>query len=133
MRVERELSQVRQQYHFRQTPAGLFVWDVNRLIELAKSHSPFEKPLDEISELNEAYWFDEHDKVTCEDVIIHAKLIDAANLSYPIILCHEGRVMDGMHRVCKARILDMKTIRAVQFIQPIKPHYVDVAPEELPY
>ena len=45
----------------------------------------------------------------------HARLIDAADLSFPIILSADGRVMDGMHRVAKAALPGHETIAAVQF------------------
>ncbi len=53
--------------------------------------------------------------MTVKEVAQHAKLIDQTDLSFPIILCHEGRVMDGMHRVAKAHLLGLLTINAVQF------------------
>ena len=43
------------------------------------------------------------------------QLIQQADLTYPIILCSQGRLMDGMHRVGKAKILGKDTISAVQF------------------
>ena len=35
-------------------------------------------------------------------VVEHTALILEADLAYPIILGHDGRVMDGMHRVARA-------------------------------
>ena len=63
----------------------------------------------------------------------HARLIDAADLSLPIILSSDGRVMDGMHRVAKAALLGHETIAAVQFATNLESDFVDVQPEELPY
>ncbi len=56
-----------------------------------------------------------------------------ANLSHPIVLSQDGRVMDGMHRVCRALIEGRKTIRAVRFEVDPEPDYVGVDPDELPY
>ena len=47
-------------------------------------------------------------------------------MAHPIILSSEGRVMDGMHRVCKALIDKSATVSAVQFAQNPEPDYVDV-------
>lgn len=125
---------MRQQYHFRQSEQGLQAWDVFRLIRLSEALPVFDMPLANIKELDEAFWYDLGGaKPTCRNILEHASLINNADLSYPIILCHEGRVMDGMHRVCKAEMLGHSTIRAVQFIHALAPDYIGVAPEALPY
>ncbi|MFC0172103.1 hypothetical protein [Vibrio comitans] len=91
-------------------------------------------PLDTIQELDEAFWYDLGGaKPTCRNIAEHAKLIQQTDLKYPIILCHEGRVMDGMHRVCKALMQGATHIMAVQFAKPIPPHFIDVDPETLTY
>ena len=63
----------------------------------------------------------------------HARLIEAVDLCYPIILSSEGRVMDGMHRVAKAAMLGHVTIDALQFKEDPEPDYIDVPLDELPY
>jgi len=63
----------------------------------------------------------------------HARLIQAVDLSYPIILCSAGRVMDGMHRVAKAAMLGHFTIEAFQFQEDPGPDYIDVPLDDLPY
>ncbi len=125
---------MRQQYHFRQSPQGLLAWDVFRLIELAKDQPVIDLPLTQIQELDEAFWYDLGGATpTCRNVAEHAKLINQADLSYPIILCAQGRVMDGMHRVCKAQMLGHATIKAVRLAQDVEPDYVGVEPDDLPY
>ena len=59
--------------------------------------------------------------------------MEAADLSFPIILSSDGRVMDGMHRVAKAVLLARSTIKAVQFRDDPEPDYVGVSPDDLPY
>ena len=71
--------------------------------------------------------------VPSEEIAQHAKQIYEADLSYPIILCPEGRVMDGMHRVCKAFLEAHTTILAVRFAKLHEPDYVGKQPDELPY
>lgn len=86
---------MRKQYHFRKSEFGLLAWDVHRLIDLTKDNDQFEIPISEIEELNESYWFD-GESLTCKDLLAHMLLIEAADLSYPIILCPNGPV-DGWH------------------------------------
>jgi hypothetical protein len=63
----------------------------------------------------------------------HARLIQETDLSYPIILSADGRVMDGMHRVAQAYIKRSEAIEAVQFAIDPEPDFVDVDPDSLPY
>ena len=125
---------MRQQYQFRKSANGLLAWDVFRLIKLSKELKVENISLSEISELDEAYWFDANKAVpTCRNIAEHAQLINEADLSYPIVLCSEGRVMDGMHRICKAEMQGRQSIKAVRFKVYIEPDFVGVNPDELPY
>ena len=122
-----------QQYHFRQSEQGLLAWDVLKLIRLSQGFTVKHIPLSTIRELDENYWYGLGDEPISRDIAKHAKQIYEADLSYPIILCAEGRVMDGMHRVCKAFIEGRETIAAVQFDEPIAPDHIGKQPDELPY
>lgn len=125
---------LRPQYHFRNSERGLLAWDVRSLIKRASDLSPVEVPLIEILELEEPYWFDfEGDIPTCRKIAEHARLISEADLSYPVIVDHEGRIMDGMHRVCKAFNVGLKTIAAYRLPELPEPDFVGVRPEDLPY
>jgi hypothetical protein len=95
--------QLRAQYHSRMLPQGMCVWDIRRLVELSRSLAIERVPLSAIRELDEPYWDGDNDqRLTCRDVAAHARLISECDLSFPVILSSDGRVMDGMHRVCKA-------------------------------
>lgn len=124
---------IRPQYHFRASPDGLLAWDVRILLQLASDLTPRYVALDTISELNEPYWHDDYTRMTSKDIADHAKLIADADLSYPIVLCHEGRLMDGMHRVCKAYLQGRTHIKAVRFTAYVPPHHVGKTPEQLSY
>ena len=124
---------LRQQYHFRESDKGLLAWDVLKLIELSKEFEVVQVSLSEIRELKEVYWFGLGAIPITEDIAEHAKLIYEADMSYPVILCPEGRVMDGMHRVCKALIEAHDTIPAVRFNELHEPDYIGKQPDELPY
>jgi hypothetical protein len=66
--------------------------------------------------LDEVCWFGGplNLRPTCRSVAEHARDIYEADLSYPIILSPKGDVMGGMHRICKAFLLGMEEIDAVQ-------------------
>lgn len=63
----------------------------------------------------------------------HVRLIQEADMSFPIILSSDGRVMDGRHRVAKAMLEGHETIEAVKFSQDPEPDYEDVQPDDLAY
>ena len=86
-----------------------------------------------IRELDEAYWFDHGYAPTCRAVAEHARLINEADLSFPIILSADGRVMDGMHRVAKALIQNVDDLPAKRFARDPAPDHVGVGPDDLPY
>jgi len=123
---------MRRQYHSRYVGGRNLIWDVHRLVELTQSYPVQQVPLSSISELDELFWFDGVD-ATCRAVALHAKLIMETDLAYPIILSSQGRVMDGMHRVCKALLENNPTIAAVQFQQDPEPDYIDADIDALPY
>jgi hypothetical protein len=125
---------MRKQYHFRPSARGFNAWDVDRLVKLTRDFPRLQVSLDAIRELDETFWFGGGDATpTCRAVIEHARLIEATDLRFPIILSSSGRVMDGMHRVGKALLQGRASIQAVQFADDPEPDYVDVHPNELPY
>lgn len=124
---------MRQQYHFRPSSNGFFAWDVKRLVERSATLPIQSVALDQIAELDEAYWFDTGDKPTCRKIAEHFKLMMAADLKYPIILCAEGKLMDGMHRVTRALAQNETHILSVRFPVTPEPDYTDVYPDDLPY
>ena len=125
---------IRAQYHFRPSPDGLLAWDVRRLIELSSDLAVEHVEIAGIRELDENHWHAyEGQTPTCRSIVEHIMLIDQADLNFPIILDADGRVMDGMHRVCKAIKAERATILAVQFETTPSPDFVGVGPENLPY
>jgi hypothetical protein len=121
---------MRKQYHFRQGPAGLRAWDVDRLVSLSKDLVPELVPIGDLRELDEAYW---GGSMTCREVAEHARLIQEADPGFPVILSSDGRIMDGMHRVLKAILVGLSHVPAVRFKADPVPDYVGVDPDALPY
>ena len=125
-------SQMRKQYYFRPSPVGLLAWDVDRLVELSREFAVRAVPLAEIQELDEAM-FGADEAPTWRSFAAHCRIVDEAEVSYPIIRAANGAVMDGMHRVTKALAEDCVTIDAVRFEADPDPDYVGCRPNELPY
>ena len=123
---------MRRQYHSRNVGGRTLIWDVHRLIELTRHHPVRQVPLSRIAELDECFWFD-GEPATCRAIALHAKLMQETDLAHPIILSSEGRVMDGMHRVCKALLENSETVSAVQFEHDPEPDYIDADIDTLPY
>ena len=125
---------MRKQYYLRKSDDGLKVWDVAHLIELSRNFPVKQISINQIHEVNEPYWFEHEDVLpTCMDVLNHIRLVDETDLCHPIILCADGRLMDGMHRVLKALLQGRVVIDAVQFERMPEPDFIGVAVDDLPY
>ena len=122
--------QMRKQYYFRESPQGLLAWDVDRLVELSSALPRKIVPLNAIRELHESWLSDGEGPGALTE---HLRLIDEADLSFPIILSANGAVMDGRHRVAKAARQGRLGIEAVQFDEDPNPDFVGLGPDDLPY
>lgn len=125
---------MRKQYHFRKIGPDLHIWDIHRLIRLAKPLQTSLVPLDEISEIDENWWYDVPEELpTPRSMAAHMALVGQTDLTYPILLCADGRMMDGMHRVVKALLEQQTHILAVRF--PVTPQadYINAPVDDLPY
>lgn len=88
----------------------------------------------EIAEIDENWWYADQEAVpTPRSIAAHMDLVRQADLSLPVILCAEGRLMDGMHRVLKVLSEGRKAVRAVRFPHTPEPDYINVSLAELPY
>jgi hypothetical protein len=115
---------VRRQYHFWPGERGLDAWDVGRLIRLSAGLPVREIRLDTIKDVDADYWFDGSMEVaTVRKVVEHFRLIQEVEMSHPIILGLDGRLMDGMHRVARALLEGRATITAIQFEVEPEPDY----------
>ena len=66
-------------------------------------------------------------------MVEHARLISEVDVSDPIILGPDGRVMDCMHRIARALLEGRPDIDAVRFTTLPEPDYRRCWPHELPY
>jgi hypothetical protein len=71
--------------------------------------------------------------MTCRKVVDHARQMLGCDLTFPVILSSDGRVMDGMHRICKALLQGMDEIEAVRFVNDPEPDYMGMNPDGLSY
>ena len=125
---------IRPQYHFRWIDGQLHSWDVRKLARLAEDQPVIDVALEDIKEINEPYWFGEGGDVpTCKRIMEHAKQVEGVDLSFPILLCSEGQVMDGMHRIMKAHGLGHITIKAKRLPETPPPDNIGQTPDQLSY
>ncbi len=124
---------MRKQYHFWPGEQRLDAWDVDKLIRLSKNLVPEDIALADIGEIDTNYWFDETTQPTVRKVVEHSKLIEDVDMTFPIILGPDNRVMDGMHRIARAMLDKHSTIKAVRFTELPAPDYRNCSPAELPY
>lgn len=125
---------MRTQYHARKVGPDMHIWDVHRLVRASEPLEVIRLPLTEIAELDENWWYDDPANVpTPRSFVQHMTLVRACDLAYPILLCTEGRLMDGMHRAVKALLAQNTYILARRFPQTPAPDHINVPLAELPY
>ena len=128
------MGELRPQYHSRHVRDGTHVWDVRRLARMAAGLVPERVALADLSELDENWWYDDGDRVpTPRAITDHMRLVLAVDPRFPIILCAEGRLMDGMHRIISALLRGEDTISAVRFPVTPPPDHRNVPLSALPH
>ena len=105
------------QWHFWPAQHGpdYDAWRVSRLIQLSAELPVTDVAVDSFTELDTDYWTDAASAPSVRRVLNHARLILAVDPRHPIILRPDGRLMDGMHRLCRAILEERPTIPAVRF------------------
>jgi hypothetical protein len=103
------------------------------LIDMSAAIAAEEVPVTAICEVDTVYWFDETHQPTVRKVLEHIRLLEEVELSYPIILGPDGRVIDGMHRVARAILEGRDTIPAIRLPELPDPDFRNCRPDELPY
>lgn len=131
---EMRCGRLRKQYHSRRVGPDLFTWDVPRLVRLSENLPVTSVPLSEISEIDENWWYGEgEDLPSPRSIADHMVLVGQTDLTHPILLCAEGRLMDGMHRIVRPLIEHRTHISAIRFPVTPEPDYVNASVEDLPY
>lgn len=94
-------------------------WSVARLFKLSESLPIMEIPIDHLN----VYY--KYKRLSLRDMVMHIHAVNNADLSYPIILDEDGELLDGRHRIMKAMLTNVATIKAVRFDENPHPCYVD--------
>lgn len=89
------------------------VWTVTNLIARSKDLEPFDLPLAAIYSGSEVWT----PVGSAYGIAHHVRRALDVNTEYPIILCQQGFIMDGWHRVLRALIDGKTTIKAVRFVE----------------
>ncbi len=63
------------------------------------------------------YWFTKADSLF--EFMVHYKMIENADLSFPVIVDYKWHIVDGRHRLAKAILTWQKTIKAIQILEQI--------------
>lgn len=113
---------------------GRAIWFIDGFWAAAEGLPTEELPIDQVRELDEVCWFSDlwGKRPTCRAVIEHCQRMNAADLSYPIILGPTGNVLDGVHRVAKAMLAGQTTVRAVR-LPAMPPPDEQIAPDDPRY
>jgi hypothetical protein len=112
--------------HSHTVPGGRGYWLTEKLWAAAAQLPSKRVKLKDIREFDRDCWFGERHAPTIRDVAEHARRIDEADLSYPIILGSDGRLLDGGHRLAKAYLRGDIDVLAVQFEEDPEPDWVEV-------
>ncbi len=98
------------------------VWTVTNLIARSKDLEPFDLPLAAIYSGSEVW----APVGSAYGIAHHVRRALDVNTEYPIILCQQGFIMDGWHRVLRALIDGKTTIKAVRFAETPPHDYLKV-------
>jgi len=109
--------------HSHAVPGGRGHWWTDRLWA-ESAHLPIiDVAIDAIAEFDMDCWF--HGVApTCRQVADHARRINDADLTQPVILSAGGGLMDGGHRVAKAYLLGRPTVSARRFAIDPDPDWI---------
>jgi hypothetical protein len=90
---------------------GVRAWHVETVWRAALELPVEEVPVDGIPEVDQDCWFNGR-PATVRAVVDHARQIEDADLSVPVILACDGQVLDGMHRIAKAVLRGRSSVPA---------------------
>jgi hypothetical protein len=93
-------------------------WDIERLWRLAKDLPVEAIPVEDLlPQLETVTCFPSDERLSMKDLARHAVRSYQSDLDYPVILSAEGWLMDGSHRLIKAWMLGLETIKAARFTE----------------
>lgn len=100
-------------------------WFIQSLVKATEKLPVVNIELKELDEyLDENAWFHGENKPTIRAFIKHYQRVNRADLSFPIIMIPNLGVVDGLHRLVKAHISGLSTIKAVILTELPEPDYI---------
>ena len=111
--------------HSHTVPGGRGYWLTEKLWSAAAGLPAKRVKLADIPEFDLDCWFRDRHAPTIRNVAEHARRIHEADLSYPVLLGSNGRLLDGGHRLAKAYLRGEIEVLAVQFDQDPEPDWVE--------
>jgi len=93
-------------------------WDLKEIWDASKDIEPAKIKVSDLwdSRYKNAWcWQHEEEELNNEFFLHHMQRVLEADLSYPIILSEENLIFDGVHRLVKAKYLNLKYINCVKF------------------
>jgi hypothetical protein len=99
----------------------LYLWVTRKIWALANDLPVFDYEVASFECFDKDVWFGSQHTPTVYNVLSHYKKIEAAHFGHPIILSQDGKVLDGVHRICKAYLEGRKTLPAVKFEKDPEP------------
>lgn len=101
-------------------------WNLSSLWELSKDFEVKQIRVNELWDNRYAKawcWQHEDEEINQLFFLHHMNRILNADLSYPIILSEEDYIFDGVHRLMKAKHLNLEYINYVKFKKDPEPNY----------
>lgn len=105
---ERQMSQLDREY-----------WSVARLAQLSRDFPVFDLPITHINVSSSLGPF------MLREFAGHVKAVNDADMTKPIIMDEDGRIMDGRHRILNAIVNGLESVKAVRFEKNPTPCRVD--------
>jgi len=103
------------QTHSTERDGKRYLWNTERLWELAKDLPVYDVDVERFEELDRDCWFGEGKTPSIREVAEHCRRINESDFCYPVIINDNGRLMDGGYRLARALIEGRRTVKAVRF------------------
>ena len=99
-----------------------YYWHVEKLKRLPIGQSNVKELIEKIGN---GTWFGPEEKPTIKAFLIHVERALKADLSFPLLISSDGKVLDGSHRLMAAYIKGIETLPTVKFEREPEPDYVE--------
>ena len=100
-------------------------WFIQSLVKATASLPIVDIELADLDEyLDDNAWFHGGNEPTIRAFIQHYRRTEQADLNYPIIISPQLGVLDGLHRMAKAHMIGLSSIRAVILAELPAPDYI---------